>query len=403
MFSDFTNNLPKSPTEREDWEPRNLREWQARDKLSQVQRRKEGGEADQIIFDAWTKQPTVIRRQIWREREIAAVLAYAIDYENIPGAHSWGVGWREIRGEQRLAGIISVELEVPSYPVSNKSYGIPDTIFVDTVLPIASRDFLNVPIVLEYAPSPFQFVRIVPPNNPIETFPQGDLPGHRVLQGGMRVGGRNSKGFRKQGTLTAFVGNNNNALLVLGAQHVLGEYGDELIAELPVAEKVGHVMEYSYEVDAAIAELIEPFAIDFRIKTLNIVPAAPIPPYSNMPVQLVGGISGHQKGFIDQALNYPSRGFALGFVSRVTASIQTQGGDSGALLLSGHDDKPGIPPGYEKYVSYEFVKTQNCAMIGMLVAGPSEQASSATRAQSYFNSIIDVLTALDVEPWIRDL
>jgi hypothetical protein len=72
----YTNDHYPEPEDREPWEPRNPFYWLDQDRLSrQLFQREEFSEriADQV-YSAWLRLPSRFRKQVWREREIAASL-----------------------------------------------------------------------------------------------------------------------------------------------------------------------------------------------------------------------------------------------------------------------------------------------------------------------------------------
>jgi|GEM_PF-3236708 len=427
----YTNDNYREPEDREDWEPRNPSDWLERDRLSQqLFRRQElnniEGEGIAIkVYAAWIRLPILLRRQIWREREIAASLYGHMEaWRLIPGFRAIGVGRRDIDGVRQLAGILNTETLLPLETDLLEEYDVPSVLNVDSIIP-SERENPEISIVLEYEPAPIQYgfqppqYGIVPTDTFILTSEDLNIGKSSsnistlTLQSGDEVDGQNQAGFRTPGTLTAIVSYEGKLEpLLLSASHVLGLINQTVVAyDAKKAISVGQVIDSNSFLDAAIAKLNPPWSVDYRVKGINIIPAPPIMPYSDMPVQLYGNKSGHQIGFLDVVNSIPAGGTSVGVVPHFRATIASQPGDSGALLISGHGTQPAIPSSFLTRQSARYLDSLICSILGLLVAGPSGYVSPClnpgqpilTRPQTYFTPIIQVLEHFKLQPWVRNI
>ena len=165
-----------------------------------------------------------------------------------------------------------------------------------------------------------------------------------------------------------------------------------------ISAKVAEVLRNDGVLDAALAAPGKPWTLDYRVKGLNVVPAPPIMPVTDMPVQFYGGKSRLQIGLIDQTNSIPAGAASLGIVPHIRCSIPAAPGDSGALLLSGHRLQPAFS---SKQMSQTYIDASICSMLGMLVAGPPAELPANVRRQVYFTSILQILDQFDLEPWVR--
>ena len=153
--------------------------------------------------------------------------------------------------------------------------------------------------------------------------------------------------------------------------------------------------------DAAVCSLISPYLCDYRLKGVNMVPAAPVLATSDLPVQMYGAKSGHQLGYINKVCQVPSNATKSGIFPLFTADIPCAHGDSGALLITGRGATPPIPSWQAGYMSPAYIESMTCAMLGMLKAGPPPGADPNLRPEAYFTPMLEVFNDLQVEAWVR--
>ena len=392
-----------------EWEPNSADDWVSRDPMRELPALMPLTQSGRgLVFDAWSRLPPRYRQRVWREREIAKyVYDLSRSWSDIPGIRAIGVGRRQVGNRRRLVAIVTFEILVPlEVDLFYQQYEIPRLINVNSSIPLDTLEdeTEEVPVVIEYEPAPIRLqLGIVPPNQYVmlsDTSTQ--VLATPTLQAGDAIAGENSAGFRTPGTLTAIVSHQGDtAPLLLSAAHVLETCGWKVIVQVPSPQCVGQVIETDKNLDAAIAALESPWQVDYRIKAIDLVPAAPIWPYSDMPVQFVGGMSGHQQGWLDVVNSIPVGGERLGIVPHFRATTLSQRGDSGALLLSGHGTASPIPEAFSMYTSADYQESLTCAMLGLLIAGPSTEATTVTRAQTYFTPIIMILSHFGLQGWVR--
>jgi hypothetical protein len=413
----YTNNRYPEPGDREEWEPLNPFTWIERDRLSQQFLQRQANSDYNIeriaiqVYAAWIRLPIRLRRQVWREREIAASLYERMEtWGIIPGFWAIGVGRRQINGIRRLVGILSTESSLALEAEFREGYDVPYILNVDSIIP-AEQDNREIQLVLEYDLAPIQYGVVLADSFVLTSDPSVSPATILTVQSGDEVGGQNQAGFRTPGTLTAIVSyEGTHEPLLLSAGHVFGPVNQAVVAyNAKRAVPIGRVINYNSVLDAAIAELDSPWSVNYQVKGINTIPAPPIMPYCDMPVQIYGNKSGHQLGYLDVVNSIPVGGVLVGVVPHFRATIGSQPGDSGALLLSGHGNQPMISGSFSKYSSAQYLDNLVCSILGLLVAGPSSYTSSClnygqiliTRPQTYFTPIIQVLEHFKLQPWVR--
>jgi hypothetical protein len=331
------------------------------------------------------------------------------------GIRAVGVGRREVDFAPRLVGIVTydenIELLAPlAMPAHaqyvrtqvSEQYEIPDFITVDSQIPteLLEEQTEDVPVKIEYKSAPTRFGQ-VQSDQPIRA---SGLPplSSTTIQPGDFVAGEDRAGIRPgPGTLSTIASRKGSSdPLILSAAHVLGNNDYKVLFGSVTARYVGEVIDTNSDLDVAIAEVHVPWMVDCRVKDIGMVPAAPIMGWSDMPVQMVGCRSGHQKGWMNIPVNIPASSVELGVVHHHLVTIDSQPGDSGALLLSGHGVTSAVDP---DFADPRYLNSTTCAMMGILVAGPSSTPSPTVRPQSYFTPITHVLNdfGLDPDPWTR--
>jgi hypothetical protein len=354
-------------------------------------------------FQAWKRLPLPLQRRTWREREIAARLyAESRDWIALPGIRSISVGIRRGERGRELTGIVLFESGLPvDVPFENEDYGIPEFVRIPSRVPDTND---RVPVKIEYRPpSSMLGLGLVRPGQFIAASDVLPMPvSVPTLQAGQIIAGESPVGLRKPGTLAAIISREgDDTPLILSAAHVLGQVGWKVVAYVPMPVEIGKVISADHNLDAAIAEISEPWMIDYRVRDMNLVPAAPIFPFSDMPVQFVGGTSGHQQGWIHSVNSIPVGGKAAGVIPHFTSDIRSQPGDSGALLITSHGQASPFPAAFARTMHPNYLEATTCAMLGILVAGPSSTMSPATRPLTYITPILTVLDDFKMQAWVR--
>jgi hypothetical protein len=331
------------------------------------------------------------------------------------GIRAVGVGKRDPWGYGRLNGIVTYgdnveayfDLPFPAPPdLVRRQYEIPDTILVESQIP---EDLLElggesrvVSIEVEYGAPPTRFGQ-VQQHQPMRVSQPPPQNATCSLQPGDFVAGEDPVGIRRgPGTLSLIASHRGDTKpVVLGAAHVLGRKGYKVVSGNLTSKYVGEVIDRDTSLDVAVAEVYEPWMVDCRVKHLNVVPAAYTPGWSGMAVQMVGRLSGHQMGWMDQPVHIPASSRRAGVVHHHLVTITSQPGDSGALLLSGHGN--ASPVADPTYADPAQIKSTTCAVLGILVYGPSATPAPTTRPQTFFTPITHALShfGLELEEWVR--
>jgi len=389
--------------ERAEWEPEEPYDWFEHDPLT---RALQGAEIKVLgqdraawsAHEAWMRLPPWLRSQVWREREIASVLVRFLPEwrETVPGLYAVGVG----RRNGNLAAIVNVE-----EPLTTEERSRLREAWVRTWLQRTTTGngptTEEVPLGFDLSPAP-TLLGQVPPSGFLFGDPDPPPQSAPVLQSGDKVGSETPSGIREYGSLTCIVSDSGStAALALCSGHVLIQPNYTFIHKTGSLLRVGKVRNVDSAIDAALAELSTPYLCDYRARASGLVPAAPIHPRTDMPVQMYGAASGYQTGYLNQVNIIPAGAKSAGLVPMFTADIQCVHGDSGALLLSGRGTSPAAAQWEMKHMSAEYLDSITSAMIGVLKAGPSSGSDPNVRPQGYFTSIIQVLAELNIQAWVR--
>jgi hypothetical protein len=301
-------------------------------------------------------------------------------------------------------GLILSESELPEDTrLLHKQYEIPESLRASSDIP-EEEEIVPLRIEQVIVPNRFQ-LGVVPPDRFVLTSSPPPLPAWTpTLQAGDVIAGEDAAGFRTPGTLACIVSYQSDYQpLLLSAAHVLGDRGRKVVAYVPNPVEVGKVIDIDWNLDAAIAELKGPWIVDYRIKVLNVIPSGPVMAYTDMPVQFVGGASGHKTGWVDVTNSIPVGGPSVGVMPDFRASIEAQPGDSGALLLTSHGRESPFPASHARVMYPQYVESMTCAMLGLFIAGPSDAPSPATRPQAFFRPILNVLNRFRLQAWVRTI
>lgn len=388
------------------WEPRDAYGWLETDPLLLAFRRAEiltpSIEASVVSFHhAWIRLPKEMRAQALREREIAAALVQDMPEwrETIPTLSSVGVGIRNVR-EPELTAVFSVEQGLSDRECSEVRKKWSNRASVESRV-AEFKEAKTVPCVIEVRPTPTLLGK-VPSGNFLFGEPDPTPHNAPVLQSGDKIGSQSPIGIREFGTLTCLVSTpGSTEPLLLGSEHVFRQVGYDALNGQTVPKRVGKVKRLWAATDVALAELASPYLCDYRCKGANMVPASPVIATGDMPVQMYGAQSGHQLGYLNQAVQIPANASAAGIFPMFTVTIHCVHGDSGALLVTGRGTDPPVPQWQQKLMSPEYIDSLTCAMLGVLKAGPSPGADPTVRPQAYFIPMLQVLNELGVEAWVR--
>ncbi|MEM7712367.1 MAG: hypothetical protein AAF349_02030 [Cyanobacteria bacterium P01_A01_bin.68] len=399
----------------ESWEPKNYQEWLKVDKLAQQMQKNGVEDQDTFItsamgfFESWNRMPPELKRKVWREREVMAKLYEKMNiWNNIPGFLSIGVAQRRVDGKEQLAGILNFEpSNIPSEQYYKK-FDIPNFLKVESSIELTEggqQEFI--PIVIELMET---FVKYSS-SNVKSSVTTSKTPADKktssvlTLQSGDVLIGRNENGrFNESQTVTlntlviSFDSENSLVQQVLSVGHGFkAGYDEAYTCEMEPYTKIGRTYynsprqkELAQKLDVALFKIENSLTkINSHLKWMDNAPELPIPVYARMPVQMYGGVSKHQTGYIDQSMTI-SPGPASSVVPFFTANIPSQYGDSGTLLVSGHHSE-----NQESCMNKKYLSITN-AMLGMLVEGSRGNNGLVT----VFRPMIDILQQLKIRPYL---
>ncbi len=393
--------------DRREWEPSHSYEWLQSDPLSQALARVEIGtkaaEGEALAFHyAWMRSPARMRAQVFREREIAATLAQVMPEwrSSIPGFYSVGVGLRNVP-DPRLVAVLTLEHPLSTGEWFDIRQRWAQSARIRSRVPEFDRNRdESVPIVSDLRPAP-TLLGQVQSGAFLLGNPDPPPSGAPLVQSGDRIGSESPIGIREFGTLTCIVSEAGSVEpLVLGSGHVFRQANFHLLSGSGAILRVGKVKRIVRS-DAAVANLDSPYLCDYRLKALNVVPAAPILPTADLPVQLYGSKSGYQTGYLSKVNQIPANATSIGMFPLFTADIKCAHEDSGALLITGRGITPPVPTWQAKQMNPAYLDNITCAMLGMLNAGPPAGADPMLRPEAYFTPILQVFGDLAVEAWVR--
>ncbi len=386
------------------WEPKNPEQWLTHDKLSQqIQHNNVNNSAlvDSVegFFESLSYLPYELRRQVWREREIMAALYEQMNYwENIEGFISVGVARRNILGSNRLVGILSFISGTPIELISTK-FDIPNYIYVDSYIPDLKRHEEEIPIVIEESETFNIDKPLRDPNKNPNPGTVTTIDTALILQGGEKIAGISNNGLiGSYVTLTTFVKPINSLTTtpyLLTVRHGFSGYRNIIDRETKV--KIGEVISSDMNLDIVIAKITldGEYKINSQLKWINEYPKKPLPIFAGMPVQMYGATSGHVLGIVDESIVlYP--GINPSFIPDFSATISTQPGDSGALLVVGHNSTFPIPAFMKGYMSNNLDELV-FHMQGVFIAASTNPLYPK---KAIFRPMSTILHWLKLEPYI---
>jgi phycocyanin beta chain len=401
------------------WECDNYTEWVERDVLNRMLLKY--GVEDLIIFEksslrlftSWKMLPMQAKKDVWREREVLAALYEQMmeHWKNIPDFRSIAVAERVVDGRHRLAGIL-----VFNFAVGNENYkiwNIPPYIRVPSLVPSVVREDELVPIQLEWMSKNTQFSKEVIASPSVD-FSLSPVAPYFVQSGDIIVGCNDSGRLNGNHavTLTTFVTPQSSSsssevrLLTVGHGFTCGYTNIYTCEQVPPA-KIGEISydspvqeELAKKVDASLIRPIDSLPINLSARWANTALKSPVEiARRGMLVQMYGGTSKHQTGYIDYS-GMLEFGPVSSAVPYFTAIINAKPGDSGALLVTGHGTY-GDPElnGKEKGYSEAYLDSRRFAMLGMLVEGSVQGTFQST---VIFRPMDIVFLYLKVKPWLPD-
>ena len=440
------------PGGRREWEPEDARAFGDADPLNPGNNT--WGEnlsrlySAEIEFAAWSRMLPLLRGQAWREREISAFLRRESYHQRwdeqpvLPGFESMGVGRRpwEAAGPPGIGIAMARSDLLESYRHALCAGNYQEALFAYNRLSPHGRQQLNwdpLAMVLAFRPplqpaptlyanlrlDPFQFVesRVEPLEDyglhelvPVifeesrEYLLRGSPPASLVMQGGHKIYTKPQSGPKRgaviPGTLTSvveytFKGQSYTGLL--GAQHVFGDAGELVYHN---GRQVGKVACPDPAVDVALAELTGGAQWRREILNRNLDPATPITPVSGMPGEYYGAISGvisqkPEESYIGLVYIEPPSFYKVGKAPKFEMEGGSANGDSGALVLSGHNQQDAFSPNLKRYVP-SLAADQLAAILGMLVAGDPARPNCLKRASILATPAKDIQAALTNQGYV---
>ncbi len=401
------------------WEPRTPEEWIGADPLGPSQFPLWGASrayAPDALFETWRQLPEGLRAQTWREREIAAALFQQLPRWQARAAGMlaagvilfdpqwWGFGdallrsarfrktydpWRYGNGPDGNAPfppngwwVIGAPLPLAGavfYPESETRDLERLRPAIDERLPVPSRLPLEryglavtVPVTLQPA-IPYRF------------YSAGSAPA-TALQSGQSIQALNPMGHMTSGTLMAIADQGPRPVLV-GAGHV---FGDPPNALRNAYQKVADVIDHDRQLDTAIAAVYSSQILDATVNGLGILPGGPILPALGLSVQLIGAVSGRQRGGLVRSTHVATSGMIhLGVPPFFEIVGHAQDGDSGAVLLADMGSSPSQASALVQQ-NPALAALLVDALMGMLVAGPPTPPAPGRQVRLLARSALEI-------------
>ncbi len=425
-------NRPPSGSGEDDesWEPRSHEAWAEFDPLRQLI--PPGHYNSRTLYNAWRRLPDAfLRAQAWREREIAARL-YALSQagnweEKILGLVSFGVGrrsWDQVWLPGLNAAWLCPDPHAPNYKryleaLRSLDYARAGTIFNDFTPAERSRYFdgplVAVITVSESSPAPqtlfanlridpllrigtlikpaaeYGFSEWVPVVFEVRNFPErlsgqpsSSTSAAQILQSGQTLSGI------KQGTLSAIVALKGSPAqeYLLSCEHVFGSRPQVIQHNgQPVAS-----VEISYtSLDFSLAKMAPHCSSNPDILGLGMrYQAQPILPVYGLGVQFRGSISQRlEHNYINQVYVKTPSYLGLSGTPAFAVSASCMQGDSGTLILSGHQSSDPVSQMYARQPSASGAYPAG-AVLGLLFAHTPADAYCQIPAAAYAVPVVDI-------------
>lgn len=261
-----------------------------------------------------------------------------------------------------------------------------------------------------YSPSPIDPfpVKVVPYDDLFEMRRVGATPTQaspapmaniNALQSGGELFSQSPAGVLKSGTLGMFVDRpTHQDPCVLGAGHVLGPIGSVVLDSS--RRQIGTVSLHDNVLDVSVVDLIAPWAVNYELPRLGLVPGPPVWPIVNMPVQMFGAVSKQQYGYITNTYYTAPSQSSLPICNKILTNINAVSGDSGALLCCGYDRLAALPSPYLHLYPQAYVDMHICGALGVLQGG-ANQGVGPIKGPTVFTHLPDILAALRLDPNTR--
>lgn len=388
----------------DDREARDPEQWMKLDKLWPLIRENNRGEdisrfEERVgwTFAAWTRLSRLDRYSVMAEREVVASILRQDEFRRFENFFAVGVqssyppnyvfDWRRYQGFDFVA-VINVTTPMAAEVVDFV------TIERDSRLypPYEPGDRLRVPVIVQHLPPPILLSQVSQPT-------QSSGPGSpQPIHSSDVLYGRSPAGLFIPGLATAFATDSSSSdPRLVGSAHVLGGIGSSV--DDAFGKRVGRVINADPQLDAAVMELDSPWSIDFRVRTLGVIPAAPLIPTSNMNVQFVDRNGRVQVGSIWQTnLIMPGQA-TIGVTPMFTFSCPAASGDSGALIMTGHSGLSAMNH-YAGVTSPAVIEMYRSAMLGHVLAGAGGGPANVP-SQTLGVPIVEVLASLALDPLYR--
>jgi hypothetical protein len=394
------------PEDRRKSEPWNPESWIDKDPLSMWIREYAGPETRDRLetsagwaFAAWTRLPYAERMSALFERAVVAEATrrgYSKQFDDFVGIGvqsraylDFPFSWRKYDASfypDRYAAVVNVS--TPTAPGIIDELSIEANEMTQELFP--SHQF--VPVIVQYLSPPTAFAQVSQP--PTEASGNASL---QPIHSSDIIKGTSASGLMTNGLATAFGKDNiSTDPRIIGSKHVLGNVGDSVQA---FGQKIGTVSKVDTGLDAALVEFDLPWAVDYRVRTLGIVPAAPLLPTTSMNIQYVDQNGIIQTGHIWQTNLFAPGQATIGVTPSFTCSFVASPGDSGALIMTGHHGRSALNH-YSGVTSPQVLDMYRSAMLGHILGGASGGPASVP-SQTIGIPIVEVLSSLSVDPLHR--
>lgn len=412
MFNESSNDVGLFPGGRQDWEPRDATAFSEQDPLNPY--RRDWGETlrsfynAEIEFTAWSRLPPLLRAQSWRERELADFIrteSFRQGWDEHPaleglkqmsvGRRSWetvglpgiGITISQSRGLKRYREAVCAGQFIEALKAYNE-LGLADQQLLrwhPLAIVLGFRS-LSEEAATIHAHLHLERIQIIKSHiHPLDAYGlneaaplvleesresslRSNILARSTLQGGQRIYTK-PKGQTVPGTITAivkYICRGQTCTGLFAPQHVLQNAG-ELVYQN--GSKIGEVVYSNRTLDIALAELTDTIPWRQEILNRNLDPAPPISPVSGMPAEYYGATSQKiQESYIGLVYISPPSFYKHGNAPVFEIEGTSAHGDSGALVLSGHNQRDAISPDLTRHAP-GLQGNQLAAILGMLVAG----------------------------------
>lgn len=389
--------------DRHDWEPKYPDDWTKVDRLLPFARQSDAGRLDERIgwaFAAWTRLPYEHRVRAMLERAIVAELLNDGSFRRFDGFYAVGVqSLAFFRGKPMSFAVPELQYFFPADYVAVINVTTPMAPEIVGTIKLESDEVFDwlltsnrsVPVIVQYLSPPVSFSQI---SNATETSGSGPPP---PIHSSDVLSGTSPAGLQSRGLVTSFARDGTSLdPRLLASAHVLGGIGSTVVAS---GHKIGQVVNVDQQLDSAVVELDDPWAVDYRVRTLGVVPAAPVMQTASMNIQYVDQSGIVQVGYVWQSILWAPGQATIGVTPHFTCSFQASGGDSGGLIMTGHQGVSAMGH-YAGVTSPGVLDMYRCAMLGHVLGGAGGGPASVP-AQTIGIPITEVLASLNLDPLHR--